>query len=426
MVSVDRPNVILIVLDTLRKDYSKDIERMLVENFGFTSYENAVVPSPWTIPSHASMFTGLYPLYHGVHEGKKRKVPDVRFREDGTYLHEVLASFGYTTYLFTANFFIGPDFGIKGFSEFHDTLKPLIEDRDREELNRVLKKYQPKNGLELVKALMKEKKFVLPFKVLWRIISRYGEGWPKDKGAKVTNELLRELNFEAPSYIFINLMEVHEPYSLFEGFTDAPVVNRLLGEEPELVEKWRKGYPEQVKYLEKRLVEMLSILQEKGILENSITIVTSDHGQLLGEYGGKLGHGVFLHDELLRVPLLIRLPNEEPLEKENGYISLARIKPLILSTIQGKEFSLTSEYAIAESFGTHYPYPNLAKDKKELVHELEKYRLKLYHRDGTAVFNVEDWRFEEINAENEGEFRNIAKKLIVKHLSLFAGRGVAK
>ena len=415
--SVDRPNVILIVLDTLRKDHSRGIERLLTGDFGFTSIENAITTSPWTIPSHASMFTGLYPLYHGVHEGRKRKVPDVRFREDGTYLHEVLASLGYSTYLFTANFFIGPDFGIKSFDEFRDTLKPLIEDRDREELNEVLRKHEPGNALELTWALLREGKFTLPFKVLLRILGRYGEGWPKDKGAKVTIKLLSEMEFRRPAYIFINLMEVHEPYSLFEGFTDAPVVSRLLGEEPELVEKWGKGYPRQVRYLEKRIRDIMETLEDRKLTENSVIIVTSDHGQLLGE-DNRLGHGVFLDDELIRVPLLIRAPRE--IGEVEGYVSLARVKPFVMSQVEGKDFELATDYALAESFGTHYPYPNLPEEKLEAVKELEKYRIKLYHKEGTAVFNVDDWKLEGVES-GDGEFERKARKLILRHLSLFTG-----
>ncbi len=420
--SVDRPNVIIVVLDTLRKDYSKGIEELLIRDFGFVGFENAISTSPWTIPSHASMFTGLYPLYHRVHESKSRKVPDVKFRENGTYLHEVLASVGYTTYLLTANFFIGPDFGIRKFKEFRDTLKPLIEDREREELNRVLKKYEPRNSLELIWALVKEKKFTLPIKILLRLLDRYGEGWPRDKGAKVTEKLLLEMPVERPAYIFINLMEVHEPYSFLEGFTDAPVVKRLLGEEPELVEKWKKGYGRQVRYLEKRLKRIMEVIEDRNLMENSIVIVTSDHGQLLGE-DNRLGHGVFLDDELLRVPLLIKA--REEMEETRNWVSLAKLKPFVLSQIKGEKFDLTSDYVLAESFGTHYPYSNISKDKLEIVENLEKYRIKLYHNEGKAIFNVEDWTFENVESENEN-FEKKARRIIVRHLSLFTGGNLSE
>ena len=56
------PNVIFIVVDTLRKDYAKPLEKELKE-LGFISYENTIAPAPWTIPSHASIFTGLYQRY---------------------------------------------------------------------------------------------------------------------------------------------------------------------------------------------------------------------------------------------------------------------------------------------------------------------------------------------------------------------------
>ncbi|WP_367883283.1 hypothetical protein [Thermococcus peptonophilus] len=74
-------------------------------------------------------------------------------------------------------------------------------------------------------------------------------------------------------------------------------------------------------------------------------------------------------------------------------------------------------YAIAETFGTHYPYPpSLSKDKLSVVQELEKYRIKLYHPpEGTAVFNVEDWKFERIASEKR-DFEKTAKKILLKHL----------
>lgn len=60
-------NIIIVVVDTLRKDYAKTLEDNL-KRVGFVSYENVIAPAPWTIPTHASIFTGLYPFYHRTHE----------------------------------------------------------------------------------------------------------------------------------------------------------------------------------------------------------------------------------------------------------------------------------------------------------------------------------------------------------------------
>ncbi|WP_230937930.1 alkaline phosphatase family protein [Sulfolobus acidocaldarius] len=70
-----RPNMILIVLYTLRYDYSHGLDKLL--EYGFVKYENAYSTSPWTLPSHISMFTGLYLTFHGVYEGYEiRSVTD--------------------------------------------------------------------------------------------------------------------------------------------------------------------------------------------------------------------------------------------------------------------------------------------------------------------------------------------------------------
>jgi arylsulfatase A-like enzyme len=66
-----KPNIVIIVLDTLREDHAQGLDRLL--DYGFVKYQNAIAPAPWTLPSHASMFTGLYPSEHGIHE--KRRSP---------------------------------------------------------------------------------------------------------------------------------------------------------------------------------------------------------------------------------------------------------------------------------------------------------------------------------------------------------------
>lgn len=70
---MDTPHVIFVVLDTLRKDYGKIFEDSL-SNFGFVSYENAITPAPWTLPAHASIFSGLYPAIHRAYETREKRI----------------------------------------------------------------------------------------------------------------------------------------------------------------------------------------------------------------------------------------------------------------------------------------------------------------------------------------------------------------
>ena len=75
------PNIIIIVVDSLRYDYSK-ILRDKLEKYDFISYKNVIAPSSWTIPTHASILTGLYPLFHNAHETRSRKMKDVYLRKN--------------------------------------------------------------------------------------------------------------------------------------------------------------------------------------------------------------------------------------------------------------------------------------------------------------------------------------------------------
>lgn len=77
MIGSSPRNILLIVLDTLRADYSKKLSRIL-QNYGFVEYKNTIAPAPWTVPSHASIFTGMYPLEH---IGQKEKELQVQQRE---------------------------------------------------------------------------------------------------------------------------------------------------------------------------------------------------------------------------------------------------------------------------------------------------------------------------------------------------------
>ncbi|CAD55666.1 Hypothetical protein PAB1591 [Pyrococcus abyssi GE5] len=115
------PNVIFIVIDTLRKDYAKPLEGEL-KKLGFISYENVIAPASWTTPSHASIFTGLYPALHGAHETKTKKDLNVKLNSRVPILSEILLEMGYNTYLFTANPYINPRFGFVGFSKVEDIL----------------------------------------------------------------------------------------------------------------------------------------------------------------------------------------------------------------------------------------------------------------------------------------------------------------
>ncbi|MFP3265294.1 MAG: hypothetical protein RXO54_05620 [Acidilobus sp.] len=116
-----RPNVVLIVADTLREDHSGALDALL--SMGFRKYRG-VAPAPWTLPSHVSMFTGLYPSMHGAHEAygvgalELAALSREAMRASGGGILGDLARDGYETHMYSANtIFVTPRYGFVPFDE---------------------------------------------------------------------------------------------------------------------------------------------------------------------------------------------------------------------------------------------------------------------------------------------------------------------
>jgi len=454
-----KPNVILIIVDTLRKDYARNLEGKLKES-GFISYENAIAPAPWTIPSHASIFTGLYPLTHRSHGDKKTKVPHIKFRlkKQDNILTD-MSRFGYESLLLSANPFVSKVFNVKGFTGYYEFFKsssPLSPSREESFYvkglierygNRILvavKLFTNKKLKILVKSFIRILFYHRPLNIIYSMLTK----WPIDKGVDKFIKLLGEniLSGNSPKFIFINLMEVHEPYTLYnpirQSFQKANLKPQLMEKLVKMnyIEKMKKGYQKEVEYATKKILEMLRVLKNKNLFDNSLIIVTSDHGQLLGE-NNKIGHGIFLYDELLKVPLLIKYPKEKKIKmvdlREN-YISLTKLKPFILNFTENKirdDAILYSDVAFAESYGTTHAITTSNEVEDKLLEETDRYKIAIYYKNFKGVFDVERWDFEDVlcyttDEEVSKDISNYMKKQVIKFLNSAIGRinikGVAR
>ncbi|MCD6469180.1 hypothetical protein J7L29_00065, partial [Candidatus Bathyarchaeota archaeon] len=148
---------------------------------------------------------------------------------------------------------------------------------------------------------------------------------------------------------------------------------------------------------------------------------------LLGEHG-RINHGTFLYDELLKVPLLIKYPICRKIQETDakGYISLTRIKPFILNVIENKtptDKILYSETVFAESHGIqlNIDEESLNPDERKNIEELNNYRIAIYHNDFKGVFNVQKLMFEEVTCTNDEKISNneiqSLKREIIKFLN---------
>jgi len=437
------PNVIIIIVDTLRKDYASSLE-ITLKNFGFIRYEEGIAPAPWTTPSHASIFTGVYPAIHGAHEGKHKKAFDVKLVKNEDILSIQLSNWKYRTFLLSANPYINPSFGFTGFDHFYEishipsSVFPLLSNEIKK-LERLKQEYNTKDVFEVIKALIGNREYKLLSKISLnyftdkphQYIHSKVTKWPLDKGANTIIKMVKNLKImapEIPKFIFINLMEVHEPYRRNERH---PLMDNLKTNKlnQDVVKYWQHRYVKEVRYVTKKLTELITALKEKNIFDNSLIIVTSDHGQLLGEHG-RIGHGTFLYDELLRIPLLIKYPKDCSIKQaklQNKYISLVGLKSFIPNIIKNKVDSdamLYSDVAFAECYGIQHSIFNLLSEKeRKNIECLEKYRIAIYYNNFKGIFNITDWRFESIkacdpNVEVTRDAINDIKKYLMKFIKV--------
>ncbi|MDG6934618.1 MAG: sulfatase-like hydrolase/transferase [Nitrososphaerota archaeon] len=390
--AIDRPNIFLIIFDTMRKDvlsiYDGRSSTPNIDNFSKDCIicPNAISPAPWTSPSHASFFTGKYPSGHGVHETDVLKLADMKdvfLNAHGHVLAEELRSKGYTTIGYSANgvavsAYLGFDRGFDLFSNFTSVgaAERLFFLR---EATRELEGLGGTRREILIKLLKKGQLGLTSRLIMQNQITRRNErkeGFPFLKGANaIVSNVLRS-TMEEPFFLFINLMEIHEPY--FEDLSDLKSGHLdTLGIRPisrgKLL-KLRKLYYKEATVIDKYFGILLDFIKRIGWYDSSLIIVASDHGQSLKE-DSFYGHAIYLKDEIIQVPLLIKLPNNKKI-KPSGYQSTSVIYDVIRTHADG-DFDpecLSMETVFAESYGSPTDWTHEIQRNLQDILELTKSR----------------------------------------------------
>jgi hypothetical protein len=384
-------NVVLIVLDTLREDHSNGLGELT--KIGFLSYGDCISPAPWTGPSHISLFTGLMPSVHGIHESKAsfdriQKLSKEKLRGQSQNILRFLSGQGFTTYGLSCNPMISPDFGYdfhhyKRFNKWGEATALGHGKRSR------------RSTLRRSLAFIRHRKLSLAAKLLARdfqidrTLGTVVGSHPLEKGSKHCLRALKNMSLQEPFFLFVNLMECHEPYD-WDKYRDIIANSQYsytVGKPVAFECNWRERYPKHVALGLSRMIEMLELL--KPFFDNTLIIVTSDHGQLLGE-SWKYGHGLFLEDELLRVPLYVRYPKgAEPLIQKKEFVSLTSVPSIIRDVIEGGSTEIGMDVALAESFGPTKDIEKLIRGKGEMefLNNAFVHKVKIYSKKGAVVYN---------------------------------------
>jgi len=386
------PNVILIVCDTLRRDavsvYNRSARTPFLSKLARDSvvYDNAVAPAPWTFPSHVSLFTGMYPNQHHVHESSTDKLPQIIDKHAALRaetLPEYMRSLGYNTVGISNNIGVSRFTGFdRGFDTFFNLeTSPWWQGEEVKKAREM-----GSNVSDVVKELIKQGRLMDIYsyaKVYMKIMTLVkATNYPINKGIELTNNILFNGSFGSNFFMFLNLMEMHEPYI---GYSDKEATDDFAGVRPispERVRYLKRQYASEAEYMDSKLEETISMLKSRGLYDDSMIIITSDHGQAFYEHRF-LFHEIYLYDEIIRVPMMVKYPKGKRHRQRRGYQSLVNVKQLVREVIEGgDDSSLYSDSVFSEAYGNTRNTPSsYGLSMKFIDDKYEKHR-KCVFRDG--------------------------------------------
>lgn len=358
------PNLVVVVLDTTRADRlslygypkltSPNLERLAQDSAVF---DRCIATSAWTLPTHASIFTGLFPSRHGAHlagrwaEMRTRLgMPAVAWPlgEDKLTLAEILRAHGYATAAVVANFsYLFRDFGLsQGFDYYSDA--PRFIWRRRPAITKIARQFRPS--------------FLLK---------------PYRSAEEINGEALAWLDRlgGGPFFLFLNYMEPHHPWlaptsrrgwwrELWGGLNRIDSRDLYTHEVKLLSPEERRYIDEQydgeIAHMDRALGRLMEALRARGDYDDTLIVVVGDHGELLGEHGS-LGHiGRMLYEELLWVPLLVKYPGKrlagrlaDPVQQVDIFTTVLQVLGMpVPAGTQGEALPRVSHPIVAEQY-TH-------------------------------------------------------------------------
>ena len=312
------PSLVLIVLDTTRPDrlslygYPREtspaLDALAQES---TVYDQAYSTSAWTPPAHASLMTGLYPHTHRVTQSSWH------LPQDQVTLAERLSEIGYQTIGIVGNPMVGRAFGWgQGFEQYYETWRPR---ESTDEKHPAIAHFQD----------------------------------------------FLDARDEQPFFAFFNFNEPHSPYALpgearagwVERETPPEVSSHWLrhfsGAQPvssDELQQMSELYDAELLYADQLVGQVTEILSQQGLLDDTVLVVTSDHGENFGEHG-MVDHVFSLYETTVRVPLLVRYPPRfaagkrvaAPVQLVDIYATLSTLAGLDAAGSQGIDLQSAEE-----------------------------------------------------------------------------------
>lgn len=273
-------NIILISLDTTRSDYVSPWSEEFVKTPALKAlaedgyvFEEALTPVPMTLPAHASLFTGLHPISHQIRDNFNASLG-----KGADTVAERLRDAGYDTGAIIGSIILGKRTGLnQGFDFYDDEFST--------------EQYQA--GELIVERVATE-------------VTNRAIGWLQQRGPATA----------APFFLFAHYYDPHVTYRPPEPFAETYADNLYAGE---------------VAYMDDEVGRLLDYLRDQGLYDESLIIAFGDHGEGLGDHIEKT-HGIFLYEETMHVPLIVKLPHtaQRSGERVGQLVSIMDIAPTLL------------------------------------------------------------------------------------------------
>jgi arylsulfatase A-like enzyme/Tfp pilus assembly protein PilF len=272
-------NVVLITIDTLRADHVgcygyKQIKTPNIDGLAAhgARFERAFAVVPVTLPSHASMLTGTYPMLSGIHDFSGNKLSPLQ-----PTLASVLKQAGYQTGAVIAAAVLDSRFGLnQGFDFYYDHFDfSRLDEANLDQMER-----------------------------------------PGNVVADVALDWLAK-NSQKKFFLWMHLYDPHYPYHPPEPYS------REYAAQP---------YDGEIAFADEQVGRLVRYLKEKGIYQNTVIVLCGDHGESLGEHGEKT-HGFFIYNATMHVPLIIRLPENAAVRTVADPVSLVDLMPTVLGAV---------------------------------------------------------------------------------------------
>ena len=290
-------------------------------------FRRAFSAATWTIPSHASLLSGLYISQHRIESINGNR----RFNAEIVTLPEALHSRGYRTAAFSQNLLFSPQNHLdQGFDEFYSVEDLLRSHRT----TRMIQRLSGDSPRQVRLAARYLRKMIAPRLLLDNMFD-----W------------IKSWDGTAPFFLFANVLSPHFPWTLPPGYLprgNGFKLKYLLNYDLLTLKKqwefnsgkrqvtdthrrvWQTLYDAAIRHVDSEIGRFIEQLKGSPSWKETILIITSDHGEMMGEYRGIVGHVLSLHDNLIHVPLIIRHPDFRPGLTIEGVVQTLDLYPSLL------------------------------------------------------------------------------------------------